>query len=79
MAWQSSGKERDKDEGRMHSDRDLEKEREEIETRDIPAIMSAPPLMNLEILWRTTSAPRRAGESSMGAKVLSTTTVTPLR
>ncbi|KAK8548525.1 hypothetical protein V6N13_054685 [Hibiscus sabdariffa] len=42
-----------------------------------PAITSTPPLMNLEILWRTTSASKRAGESTIGVKVLSTTTVVP--
>ncbi|CAA7403698.1 unnamed protein product [Spirodela intermedia] len=38
---------------------------------------SAPPLMNLETLWTTTSAPILAGEMTMGEKVLSTTTITP--
>uniref|UniRef100_A0A7C9AY45 Secreted protein n=1 Tax=Opuntia streptacantha TaxID=393608 RepID=A0A7C9AY45_OPUST len=43
-----------------------------------PAMISAPPLMNLEMLCTTTSAPSLAGEMTMGAKVLSTTTITPL-
>lgn len=42
-----------------------------------PAMISAPPLMYLEILCTTTSAPNFAGDSTIGAKVLSTTTVTP--
>ncbi|KAG0474821.1 hypothetical protein HPP92_014507 [Vanilla planifolia] len=37
---------------------------------------SAPPLMNLDTLWTTTSAPRRAGDTTIGMKVLSTTSIT---
>ena len=38
-----------------------------------PATQSLVPLMNLVMLWTTTSAPWRNGESTIGLNVLSTT------
>nr|CAB3502984.1 unnamed protein product [Digitaria exilis] len=39
--------------------------------------MSAPPLMNLDTLWTTTSAPSLAGDTTTGVNVLSTTSFAP--